>query len=817
MVASSSPAAFTSALFPSSTSAWLSHSASHFLSSDWPHASLFSSLSRQLRLDEYEWDVLVAIKQTILAEGRVDDSASGSGDSSAADGRAVQSHTADEEEEEDEDTAESGTELSNAAGTASSGSVDELLQPVSRVEAIDPLSALPAAQSRCFQCLAAVIREQLSYLPTSPPMPVMTVQSASEDGSSGVNEVSSNTAAPTHPPVAHPIARARDGDVMGLFLLSLLLSSPSLPFAQSTLALLELLGSLTNLRLTIRSLIDVTQKPLHVQLPPNLAHTALEHIDLTPHSKQTFVTQHLTPSALLPLLVTTSANGSDTVSRFHLRSLIFRLLSAILTQSLASYSPLTALSPEPAVWYQFTDTPLFPKVTKVLPPVSSSSSSSAASAAVPSIHTHGYTWHTWLSLTGRRDAPNNVFRFFNDTGFGLQVHVKGDSLAVRTLPNTADAIILKGGELREGEWVHVAISHKPLPRPTPPPQATPINTKRAYPPAVNPNTAGLFVSTNTVSPSISQLSLSPSPSSTPASPHNARPGRLTLHLNGQPVSVTDVPYPNLEQTDNLQCTLGGLYGRMAAFYLLADVLPSDLIASLYAIGAQHFAVPAMHVLHAGLIAVFPPPPSATSSTAVASSHLPSSTSAAVVPNTSRTVARCLMAQSPAQTTHSVCLPVTWTDDNQTASQSTLTPLTQPTTTSSSAINQCLHHTLRLDGTTVVYRTQNAQTLSALGGLKLFILRTSPTYCAAPFESDEEVCELLLLLAGLILSSESHAHLLLEIGAVTVKQLYLDHCKRRHRTVRLLAAIRRLLLAISLVDLTADRAHFASFTSAFLLD
>ena len=274
----------------------------------------------------------------------------------------------------------------------------------------------------------------------------------------------------------------------------------------------------------------------------------------------------------------------------------------------------------------------------------------------------------------------------------------------------------------------------------------------------------------------------------------------------------------LEQTDNLQCTLGGLFGRMAAFYLLADVLPADVIASLHAIGAQQYALPAMHVLHAGLIAVFNPPPSATSSTHSSSaSHPPTTSSAAVVPNTARTVARCLLAQSPAQTTHSVCLPSTWTDDNQTVTPLPLTPLTQPSAAATSAINQCLHHTLRLDGTTVVYRTQNSQTLSVLGGLKLFILYTSPSYCGAVYSSDEELCELLLLLAGLVLSSESHAHLLLEVGAATVKQLYLEHCRRRHRTVRLLAAVRRLLLAVNLVDLTADRAHFASFTSAFLLD
>ena len=175
-----------------------------------------------------------------------------------------------------------------------------------------------------------------------------------------------------------------------------------------------------------------------------------------------------------------------------------------------------------------------------------------------------------------------------------------------------------------------------------------------------------------------------------------------------------------------------------------------------------------------------------------------------------------MAQSPAQTTHSVCLPNTWTDDSQTAAPNTLTPLTQPTS-ANSAINQCLHHTLRLDGTTVVYRAQNAQTLAVLGGLKLFVLCTSPSYCGAAYSSEDELCELLLLLAGLILSSESHAHLLLEIGAATLKQLYLDHCRRRHRTIRLLAAVRRLLLAVNLIDHTADHSHFASFTSAFLLD
>jgi hypothetical protein len=46
---------------------------------------------------------------------------------------------------------------------------------------------------------------------------------------------------------------------------------------------------------------------------------------------------------------------------------------------------------------------------------------------------------------------------------------------------------------------------------------------------------------------------------------------------------------------------------------------------------------------------------------------------------------------------------------------------------------------------------------------------------------------------------------------------LEHCKRRHRSLPLLAAIRRLLLAVNLIDQTAERSHFASFTSALLLD
>ena len=836
---------FSSSLFSSpSISAALSQPSALLLSADWPHSALFSSLSRQLKRDEYEWDVLLAIKQAVLAEGRADSGPAddrGTAAGSRQQQQQVEQSHADEEDEEDED--ESGAEVSLSTDKSSSSSsssavaVDALLQPVSRRESVDPLSQLPAGQSRAFQSLAALIREQLSYLPASTPPSLTTVHSAADDGSSASSEPSSGTAPSASPAVSaasQPIARPRDGDVMGLLLVSLLLASPSLAFAQSSVLLLEVLGSLTNLKLTIRQLLDITQKPPHVQLPPNLAHSPLEQLDLTAHSKQSFVTPHLTPSALLPVLLTSSAHNVDAVARFHLRPLIFRLLSAILTQSLASSSSFTALSLEPAVWYQFTDTPLFPKVSKVLPPLSSSaSSSSAAAASVPSIHTHGYTWHTWLSLTGLRDAPNNVFRFFNDTGFGLQLHIKGDCLAVRTLPNTAEAIELKGGQLREGEWVHVAISHKPLARPSPPPQATPVAGRRGFPAASPsfataasplPSQAAVFANPNGSSPSVghhhslsSPIALT-SPTSAVVA-HNTRPGKLTLYLNGQPVSVTDVPYPNLEQTDNLQCTLGGLYGRMAAFYLLADVLPADVIASLHAVGAQQYAVPAMHVLHAGLIAVFPPPPSATSSTASASSAAQppaASSSAAVVPNTSRTVARCLMAQSPAQTTHSVCLPTTWTDDSQTASPNTLTPLTLPVTANSS-INQCLHHTLRLDGTTVVYRTQNAQTLAVLGGLKLLVLTTSPSYCGAAYSSEEELCELLLLLAGLVLSSESHAHLLLEIGAATLKQLYLDHCKRRHRSVRLLAAVRRLLLAVSLVDLTADRAHFASFTSAFLLD
>ena len=834
---SAAPPSFTSSLFPPSSSATLfAAPAASSSTSDWPGSALFAALSQQLKVDAYQWDVLLAIQQLILRDSTAH-SATAADDGTAA-GRSDASHTSDEEEEDDEDGVAagrlgSGTAAAAAVSGVQSAAVDDLLASPSRRGAVDPLSSLPPSQCRAFQCLAALIREHCTYLPATAPLPQrsLLVTAADEVGDSnsadregGSGGEASDSAVQSAPPIARP----RNGDVLGLFLVSLLLASPSTPFAQSVTLLFELLGSLTNLRLATRALLDATQRPLHVQLPPNLAHTPLEQLDLSAQSKQTFVTPHLAPSALLPLLLTARRDGGDAVARLNLRPLIYRLLSAVLTQSVASVSPLTSLALEPALWYQFTDTPLFPKVSKVLPPDASASAASSASA--PSIHTHGYTWHTWLSLTGRRDAPNNVFRFFNDTGFGVQVHVKADSLAVRTLPNTAEAVVLKGGELSEGEWVHVAVTHKPLARLIQPAQATPVPGRRAFPATAPPvasavpppsSHSGLLSPTGD-SPTgsgphyslSSPMSLSP-PSSAVAA-HSVRPGRFTLYLNGQCVSVSDVAYPNLEQSDNLQCTLGGLYGRMAAFYLLADVLPADVIASLHAVGAQQFAVPAMHVLHAGLIAVFPPPPSATPST-LSTQHPPAASAAAVVPNVNRTVARCLMAQTPAQTTHSVCLPATWTDDSGTAAPAALTPLTQPAASLSSSINQCLHHTLRLDGTTVVYRTHNAQTLSVLGGLKLLVLCTSPSYCGAAYSGDEELCELLLLLAGLALSSESHAHLLLEMGAATLKQLYLDHCKRRHRTVRLLAAVRRLLLAVSLIDRTADRTHFAAFTSAFLLD
>ena len=801
---------YSSLLF---SAASLSEPSSALLTSDWEHSALFASLALQMKKDDYTWDTFVALKAIFL---KGPSTAASSAPSRPNNARAAADD--EDEDEEDEDDSRKSTITATTASSSSSTSLhetsldDPLLLPI-KPDPSDPLTALSPAQSRAFRTLAAVIRENLSYLPSSPPQPQ----------SSPPVDASDSSPAPAAAPQPPPIARPRDGDVVGLFLVALLLSSPSRPFAQSTLLLLEQLGHLANLKVTIRRLLELIRRPLSVQPPPNLSHTPMDGLDLSASSKAAFVTGHLTPSSFVPVMLQATAESVEVVQRFDLRPLILRLLQSALTDSLAVTSPLTSLTPEPAVWYQFTDTPVFPKVSRLSLPsgAAQAGGSGGGGGASPSIHTHGYTWHAFVSLTGVRDAPNNVFRFFNDTGFGLQVAVKGNALCVRTLPNTSEAVVLKGSELDEGRWVHVAVSHKPLPKvvqtaaaaqqvrraggpggsasPSPYGPHTGVFVAAAQSPSSSPYTA--LTSPMSGAPGISPTALS----------QNVRPGKLTLFIDGQPVSVTDVPYPNLESSDNLQCTLGGLYGRMSSFFLFADVLQPPIVAALYALGAAHYAIPAMHVVNAGLVAVFPPPPFATSAV-VPPPPPPPGYTGPVAATSSRTVARCLLAQSPMQTTHSVCLPYTWPDD---APSTVHSPLTVPTTAAS--INQCLHHTLRLDGITVVYRTQNAQTLAVLGGLKLLILCTSPTYYAEPFASDDDVVELLLLLASLVLTSESHAHLLLEIGAASLKALYLDHVKRKHQTVRLLAAIRRFLLAIHLVDGTADGYHFASFTSAFVLD
>ena len=807
-----------------------------------------------MRKEEYEQDVLVACKQRILAlqqEGAADGggaetaAAAAGGSYSTAKGSSLRKEEAEEEEEEEEEDA-ARTSAAGSGGashdpsSASAHPLDDALLSPPRREKVDPIASLPPSQARAFQALAALIREQLSYLP-SPSAPPLAV--SAPDGGDQLTSVSSaaSSVAVTQPPIVRP----QDGDVLGLFLISLLLSSPSRPFAQSCLLLLELLGSLSNLKVALRRLLELLQRAPAVQPPPNLSNIVLDGLDISSSSPAAFLTSRLAPSSFLPVLLLSCGQDSDVIARFDLRPACLRLLQAVLTDSIAVTSPLSSLSPLPSVWYQFTDTPLFPKVSRLLPSATSSAGS------VPSIHTHGYSWQTFLCLSAARDAPNNIFRFFNDTGFGLQAFVRGRAIAVRALPNTADAIVLKGCELEEGRWVHIAVTHKPMPRP--PQQQQPLQPAQArrsfavgaggvplQPPHLAaaspyPQYGGVFVAAAAGAPSPSSSSvpysaLSPggpgSPQST-AVPHNTRPGRLSLYVDGQPVSVTDVPYPNLENSDNLQCTLGGLYGCMASFYLLADVLAPPVIAALQALGAAQFAVPAMHVINAGLVAVFPPPPSSTSAVAAhanaAATAAPSASSAAlptarVAASSTRTVARCLLAQSPSQTTHSVCLPSTWPDDPPTALQQTpLTAASASSSAPSAAINQCLHHTLRLDGTTVVYRTQNAQTFAAIGGLKLLLLCCSPSYYGDAFHSEEEACELLLLLAGLVLSSESNAHLLLEIGAATFKQGLLEPCRRRHRSLPLLAAIRRLLLAVNLIDQTAERSHFASFTSTLLLD
>ena len=518
-----------------------------------------------------------------------------------------------------------------------------------------------------------------------------------------------------------------------------------------------------------------------------------------------------------PLFATYHSDAVSILNKWNVRPHYIRMLTRILGDNVAttpttitsssssassfasSHVPSSHLNVIPSAWYQFTDTPIFPRISGSLSSIPSASASSSTPSTAPSV---GYTWTCWLSLSENKsaDTPKNVFQFFNETGYGMQAYVKGNQLGVRSLPTTSDQIVLKNFAFQTEKWVYITVTHRPMPQQHQQQTQEEGGEKqqasggKGKPVAAPVGSASTSAQTRALSKSGAAASISSSSSaaSSALSSPSPRPAKLTLYINGERVSSHDIPFPSVDHSDSLQCTLGGFCGRMGSFHFFSDVLNSSVIYSLYTLGGGNYAIPAHHIVNTGLVAVFSPPPSCTAqtvtqaavaaaATAAASSSSASSTSSSTnpaspghahpVPVNHRIVSRVLLSQSPYQTTQTICLPGAWPEASNDASSPFPSTAAFTSFSAASAAVRCSQHTLRLDGVSVVQRVNNGQSFVDLGGLRLLFYNTSPVYSGTQFKSDEEISELLILLSQLILTNEQSAHLLVEMGSIAIKNFF----------------------------------------------
>ena len=831
----------------------------------WDHASLFDSLAQCMHHDQYNWPLLLQIASLLLREGdrggsrgvsptpglassvrfskarALSQESAGSGEGDRAEGQ--------EESEDDTDENEAPEGVDSAAATAAQSSRSNSV-------AINPAD-LGANQARAFTYLQVAIVRFLAPSAAASPAPVPVAAS------------SSTSAAAASLAGSPPVGVCRNGDVIGVWLVSLLCSSRNRSVALSFLKTIEILASVAALRLTTQKMFQLLQRerrddaedpgspaPSADQsamphgIVSNSGASALSSSDLAPLVPGHLSSGYLTPSTLLPV----PPISARAIQRLELRPAVLKTLQLIvgdgvMLPSISTLSgagsgldspppasssssssdgerPAAANHPAPASWYEFTDTPIFPRISGGASPSGS-----------------GYCWSAWISLSSLQEAgaqpsgsthQHNVFRFFNDIGHGVQLFIKHNTLCARLLPSSTDAVPLKNLLLHPARWYHITVVHKP--KPAAPKPAEPIkvtsNMANVTSFAKGGQPAASFRPSMATTPmSSSSLLREASGSPTSALP---RPALMYLYVDGLLASSNDVAYPSLDGSESMQVSLGGYHGRMSAFHWFHEVLSPSYIYSLYTLGAGPYAAPAHHIVNTGLVSVFPPSPSATSLNV--GEHGPAGDRSAsgskddthaLVPHSTppnivhhRIVSRVLLSHSPEQTTHEFCLPHAWGDDwNLDAALLQGRPGTPFDPALASAAN-CAAHTLRLPGVGVRHRRNNSQWFADVGGLKLLIQSLSPTYAGVSHHTpttDEEWCEVLTLLALASAANPHNANQLLEIGAATLKQLLLEHLKHRHKTALFVQGLKRLLLVVSSIDHSTDQSHFASFVSYLLLD
>jgi len=443
-------------------------------STPWEYAGLFDQLASSMVRDSYDWALLLDIACVLLGEKDRAAAASSSNEEQEGNERSdvdanasLADEAADGEDAEPQAAAEvPAINISEPATAADSSSA---------INAAD----LGAHQLRAFKYLMVAIVRHLA---------------PDESAQRPASATPTAHAAPTACP---PVIVPRNGDVVGVWLVSLLCASRNRSVGLSFLRAIEVLAGVATLRLTTQKLFQLLQRerreengvvgPGDVVTPrassDDAAHgvlarsgaSALSSSELARIVPSQLSSSHLSPSTLLPL----PPLSSRSIYHLQLRTAVLKTLQCIIGDdvTLPSVSPLSGSPdvaarerdlypsvPGPDSWYEFTDTPIFPRVSGGASPAGT-----------------GYCWSAWISLSSLPDAQavaapgaapqpgsgnqHNVLRFFNDVGHGVQVYIKQNTLCARLLPHAIDATPLKNFVLHAHRWHHLVLVHKPL---TPP-------------------------------------------------------------------------------------------------------------------------------------------------------------------------------------------------------------------------------------------------------------------------------------------------------------------------------------------------------------
>lgn len=325
---------------------------------------------------------------------------------------------------------------------------------------------------------------------------------------------------------------------------------------------------------------------------------------------------------------------------------------------------------------------------------------------------------------------------------------------------------------------------------------------------------------------------------------------FSLYVNGLLRSQLPLVYPRI-QAAPMQCTLGGFKGKLADFQFFSEALSPHVVFSLYTLGWGEYSRPRSHWLNTGPVAVFSAPPagpvplitnpppnflsssqssSTTTQTALHNPKLTTLTSAAPAEAKRIIVAKMFFTYSASHCTADLCLPTGFQEQPQERDKkrrmASTTSHLQPkggTSTTAARDEECVHHTLRLEGVKVVYIPDSRQHFFDAGGLLLLLHCCSPPDLQSGSKSHTDegfvvfISELLQLISECITVNKSIERQLLELGPAILKQRLLDPIHPSSRSLPLFSAVSRLVTTIGQIDYTINKQHLAGFAKALIFD